>query len=648
MGMGSSGVSPDVVVHHVFRILAGTNETSGGSGGINSNLSAKFNPSMAIIIIVLISAFLFMGFFSIYVRRCTRNNVGSNNDPVRQARDAAAAAAVRQAEGLDKAVVESLPLVGYSLVKGLKGGKDLSECAVCLSDFEEDENLRLLPKCGHIFHPDCIDMWFHSHSTCPLCRSSLIPAEGGKGVEGGEDNSATSEEYQNWISSRGVGPDGEAFTIHEGPPLPPNGSILELLSRDGADRMLAESVRITEERADQLDAGLARREGEDENAERAASIRALNRALSRNSASFRNAARGLDASDRIEATSSSSARFNSSSVSISIPDLNEAGSKSFNSSQSFNVALRRSSSVGSSGRYIKQLLGAQGYGNYSPDEFGLDRARLLNSQQELPVVNPSVRREGSAQELRLPIWHDIDLNAPIGGGGEGNGTVLPSPSSASTTTRPGVLPFDRWANRSKRSGELTGIGSNYDVKRVEPSWGEASAGESGFVRMRKETEPIVEERTKSDRWSSIGQSFRRTFSLKRTSSNVSDVESSSQQQGNNNKLFSNNIQMATQQQPGGASVSKPKKFSPWVGAMKIRRQSSNSWDLPSPPSAASSVAFPPTLPATDFPQSISVDSPRSLPAISTAYPHQTLPVSTNEQQQRQQPKEDSIQIETQP
>ena len=49
------------------------------------------------------------------------------------------------------------------------------ECAVCLSDAVEGEKVRLLPKCNHGFHLDCIDMWFQSYSTCPLCRNSVAP-----------------------------------------------------------------------------------------------------------------------------------------------------------------------------------------------------------------------------------------------------------------------------------------------------------------------------------------------------------------------------------------------------------------------------------------------------------------------------------------
>lgn len=35
----------------------------------------------------------------------------------------------------------------------------------------------MLPKCKHGFHVECIDMWFHSNNTCPLCRNLVVSSE---------------------------------------------------------------------------------------------------------------------------------------------------------------------------------------------------------------------------------------------------------------------------------------------------------------------------------------------------------------------------------------------------------------------------------------------------------------------------------------
>ncbi|XP_066325495.1 probable E3 ubiquitin-protein ligase ATL45 [Miscanthus floridulus] len=48
-------------------------------------------------------------------------------------------------------------------------------CAVCLEDVQQGETVRRLLACGHLFHKECIDMWLHSHTTCPLCRCDLSP-----------------------------------------------------------------------------------------------------------------------------------------------------------------------------------------------------------------------------------------------------------------------------------------------------------------------------------------------------------------------------------------------------------------------------------------------------------------------------------------
>lgn len=69
--------------------------------------------------------------------------------------------------GLDSAILETLPMFLYKSQNFTDG----LECAVCLSEFEENEKGRVLPNCRHSFHVDCIDMWFRSHSTCPICRT---------------------------------------------------------------------------------------------------------------------------------------------------------------------------------------------------------------------------------------------------------------------------------------------------------------------------------------------------------------------------------------------------------------------------------------------------------------------------------------------
>ncbi|KAL2338767.1 hypothetical protein Fmac_013213 [Flemingia macrophylla] len=58
---------------------------------------------------------------------------------------------------------------------GKEGVGDDYECPVCLSAFEEGEEVRKLPQCKHSFHAACIDMWLYSHVDCPICRTPVEP-----------------------------------------------------------------------------------------------------------------------------------------------------------------------------------------------------------------------------------------------------------------------------------------------------------------------------------------------------------------------------------------------------------------------------------------------------------------------------------------
>ncbi|XP_073029231.1 E3 ubiquitin-protein ligase ATL31-like [Primulina eburnea] len=150
---------------------------------------ARFSPSMAVIILVLIGALFFMAFFSIYIRHCSSASGAAGS--VRRAlsmRNRRAAAA----RGLEESVLETFPTFSYAEVKDHKIGKGALECAVCLNEFEENETLRLIPKCDHVFHPECIDAWLESHVTCPVCRANLVPQAGDQSAQASDSaNDAT-------------------------------------------------------------------------------------------------------------------------------------------------------------------------------------------------------------------------------------------------------------------------------------------------------------------------------------------------------------------------------------------------------------------------------------------------------------------------
>ncbi|XP_047070679.1 E3 ubiquitin-protein ligase Os04g0590900-like [Lolium rigidum] len=72
--------------------------------------------------------------------------------------------------GLDETLINKITVCKYRRSDGFVHTTD---CSVCLGEFHDGESLRLLPKCSHAFHQQCIDTWLKSHSNCPLCRSNI-------------------------------------------------------------------------------------------------------------------------------------------------------------------------------------------------------------------------------------------------------------------------------------------------------------------------------------------------------------------------------------------------------------------------------------------------------------------------------------------
>jgi len=81
-------------------------------------------------------------------------------------------------QGLSQTQINRLPTHIYNAEKQkattascASGGEreDHKQCHVCLTEYDEGEQLRILP-CFHRFHSACIDEWIKTNPTCPLCR----------------------------------------------------------------------------------------------------------------------------------------------------------------------------------------------------------------------------------------------------------------------------------------------------------------------------------------------------------------------------------------------------------------------------------------------------------------------------------------------
>ncbi|GAA0170626.1 hypothetical protein LIER_24849 [Lithospermum erythrorhizon] len=72
-----------------------------------------------------------------------------------------------------KFIRELLPVMKYSDII-----EPPERCAVCLYDFDGNDEIRRLRNCVHIFHKNCLDRWLdHDQKTCPLCRTQFVPED---------------------------------------------------------------------------------------------------------------------------------------------------------------------------------------------------------------------------------------------------------------------------------------------------------------------------------------------------------------------------------------------------------------------------------------------------------------------------------------
>uniref|UniRef100_A0A183C359 RING-type domain-containing protein n=1 Tax=Globodera pallida TaxID=36090 RepID=A0A183C359_GLOPA len=49
-----------------------------------------------------------------------------------------------------------------------------TDCSICLHEFEQSEELKILQNCNHNFHSECVDKWLKENPTCPVCRSYVL------------------------------------------------------------------------------------------------------------------------------------------------------------------------------------------------------------------------------------------------------------------------------------------------------------------------------------------------------------------------------------------------------------------------------------------------------------------------------------------
>ncbi|KAL6841491.1 hypothetical protein ACP4OV_028634 [Aristida adscensionis] len=159
-----------------------TAEAAPDNNNSNSNtpgagIKVSFRPSVAIVVGIFTMIFSLTFLLLMYAKFCHPSAPSPSPLPTSLP---AATPPPPAAGGVPKPVVESLPFFRFAALRGARQGM---ECSVCLARFDDADLLRLLPRCRHAFHLDCVDRWLDSSASCPLCRAQVDAGDAALGLK---------------------------------------------------------------------------------------------------------------------------------------------------------------------------------------------------------------------------------------------------------------------------------------------------------------------------------------------------------------------------------------------------------------------------------------------------------------------------------
>lgn len=158
-----------------------------GSEGIIREVATKKTVTVVsnevLIMLTLICALICMAGLAMVARCAWYRHSNSNNSSSSPEEVSPSPSEIPLPDkGVNKKVLQSIPKLIFTpsllsppstpLPNGMRMATD---CPICLAEFEEGDEIRVLPRCMHVFHLHCVDTWFGSHSSCPFCRQLLGP-----------------------------------------------------------------------------------------------------------------------------------------------------------------------------------------------------------------------------------------------------------------------------------------------------------------------------------------------------------------------------------------------------------------------------------------------------------------------------------------
>lgn len=140
-----------------------SNEAAGTEN--NGHKGKNFDSNMVIILAALLCALLCALALHLMVRCALRCRRGFGSESLEET-----AGRLNATGEKNKRKLCQIPMIVYGSGIHIRA----TDCPICLGEFLDGEDVRVLPKCHHGFHVKCIDIWLASHYSCPTCRQSLL------------------------------------------------------------------------------------------------------------------------------------------------------------------------------------------------------------------------------------------------------------------------------------------------------------------------------------------------------------------------------------------------------------------------------------------------------------------------------------------
>jgi len=96
--------------------------------------------------------------------------------------------------GAEQPAIDTLPLATVTNVEEELPNENERTCGILNMSrgLEAGDEVRKLPRCGHVLHKECGDRWFRIVASCPICKTVIVVGEGGGGGGRGANTSSAS------------------------------------------------------------------------------------------------------------------------------------------------------------------------------------------------------------------------------------------------------------------------------------------------------------------------------------------------------------------------------------------------------------------------------------------------------------------------